>query len=179
MEKKKELIIGCGKNGHWEKNLKMLLIKSTQTFDNPTTLDINPQMEPDIIHDLNQTPYPFEDNTFDEIHAYEVLEHLGQQGDIKTFYQPYNELYRILKPGGLLIASTPKYDSIWAWGDPGHTRIINQGTLAFLSKRLTATTRKHNPMSDYREIGNATCDFEAIATTNLNESLIFALKAIK
>ena len=39
-------------------------------------VDINPNAQADIIHDLNKFPYPFEDSTFDEIYADNTIEHL-------------------------------------------------------------------------------------------------------
>jgi SAM-dependent methyltransferase len=65
---------------------------------------------------------PFDDNTFDEIHAYEVLEHIGKQGDWMRILREWSEWWRILKPGGHLYASSPLWSSEWAWGDPGHTQ---------------------------------------------------------
>jgi glycosyltransferase involved in cell wall biosynthesis/SAM-dependent methyltransferase len=52
------------------------------------------------VHDLSR-PFPYSDNSFDGAVCIEVLEHL---------YDPkfaVMEMYRVLKPGGLLIASVP------------------------------------------------------------------------
>ena len=126
----KELLLGCGHNR--KKRLKPEFAK--ENWQNLITLDINPSCNPDVVYDLNKTPWPFEADQFDEIHAYEVLEHLGQQGDYISFFNTFNEIHRILKTGGCLMASTPSWDGIWAWGDPGHTRIISEGSLTFLNR---------------------------------------------
>jgi len=58
-----------------------------------------------IKHDLNNYPYPFEDNSFDFILFSHVLEHL---------YSPIlalNECYRILKPNGILLLWVPNCDT--------------------------------------------------------------------
>ena len=47
----------------------------------------------DIKHDLEKFPYPFEDDTVEEIILSHVLEHIGQSPDI--FIKILKELYRI------------------------------------------------------------------------------------
>ena len=49
----------------------------------------------------NGTALPFEDNTFDSILCTEVLEHVEQLDDVMI------ELYRVLKPGGRMIVTSP------------------------------------------------------------------------
>ncbi len=139
-----------------------------------TTLDINPLCNPDIVHDLNILPYPFEDNKFDEIHAYEVLEHCGQQGDFKFFFEQFNEFYRILKSNGIIYGSVPKHDSIWTWSDPGHTRVLTKETFSFLSQDMYNDTS--GPTSDYRHWYNGNFIIEFIRYEG--ESFIFGLRKL-
>lgn len=141
------------------------------------TLDHNADHQPDVVHDLEQLPYPFEDETFDEVHAYEVLEHLGRQGDWRTFFAQFAELYRILKPGGFLAATCPSYRSMWAWGDPSHTRVITSGTLAFLDQDEYARQVGRTPMSDFRFIWKG--DLETLWVEEDHEALRFVLQAVK
>ena len=103
---KKELLIGCGS----DHNRKIPYL--TDEWEGElVTLDINQYHKPDVLWDLCQFPYPFEDNTFDEIHAYEVLEHIGQQGDYKMFFDQFSEFWRILKPNGVIVGSCPSWNS--------------------------------------------------------------------
>jgi len=97
-------------------------------------------------HNLDNYPWPVADGWADEIHAYEVLEHIGMQGDYESFFRCFNELWRIADTGAQLYASTPAWNGLWALGDPGHTRVINEGTIAFLGMREIVP-----PASDYRE----------------------------
>lgn len=66
-------------------------------------LDFHDHVSPDVVHDLNVFPYPFEDNSFDEIICYHILEHLD-----KPFWV-MRELHRILKPGGKLFIKVPHF----------------------------------------------------------------------
>ena len=79
----RELLIGCG-----HRRDKRLRVGRNDGWNNLTTLDHNESVKPDIVCDLERpqwgsnAPQGFqvlEESSFDEIHAYEVLEHLGQQ----------------------------------------------------------------------------------------------------
>lgn len=125
----KELILGSGSRGTEKK-----IFGPNKTYENPVTLDILPVVNPDVVWDLNDTILPFEDKEFDEIHAYEILEHVGKQGDFEFFFEQFNEFNRILKPGGRVFITVPKETSVWAWGDPGHTRILPREVFTFLDR---------------------------------------------
>ena len=124
------------------------------------TLDQYPECKPDVVHNLEVFPYPFADDTFDEVHAYEVLEHLGRQGDYVSYFAQFSELWRILKPGGYLAATCPSWRSIWAFGDPSHTRVINSGSLVFLNQRQYIEQVGKSAMTDFRRLYRA--DFEPL-----------------
>jgi SAM-dependent methyltransferase len=66
-------------------------------------VDWQSSVQPDVVCDLNQPPYPFEDSSFDKILAHHVLEHLDKPFTIMK------ELHRILKPGGKLIVRVPHF----------------------------------------------------------------------
>jgi SAM-dependent methyltransferase len=167
-----ELLIGCGN----DRRKKVSFADSPTEWTELTTLDVDPSCHPDVRHDLNKLPYPFLPNTFDEIHAYEVLEHCGRQGDYRFFFAQFDEFWRILKPGGYFIGSAPMWDSMWAWGDPGHTRIITKGSLVFLNQKeyeQVGTTA----MTDYRRIYKG--NFETCGIVEENDNFGFVLRAIK
>ena len=99
---KKELLIGCGSARD-----KRMTIDDTKGFSNLTTLDYNADHNPDIVWDLNHPDFlpSIWENEFDEIHAYEVMEHVGQQGDYKTFFNQFSAIHRVLKPAGVFFAT--------------------------------------------------------------------------
>jgi SAM-dependent methyltransferase len=55
----------------------------------------------DMVLDFEKFPYPFEDNSVDEIHMYFVLEHIFDHLNVMK------ELYRILKKNGMLYIRVP------------------------------------------------------------------------
>lgn len=85
----------------------------------------------DVKHDLNVLPYPFKDNSAEEIYTSCTLEHLEiTEGEF------YKECYRILKPYGIIVHIFPNsfyinYRIQYILGRipnyfiPGHKKIIS------------------------------------------------------
>lgn len=145
----RSLLIGCGRN----------LTKQVQ-YDGKaewtgelTTLDMNQDVNPDIVFDMaslswaagspveflqdgrirrRESLLPFDADTFDEIGAYNCLEHWGVQGDWRGWFAEMGEYWRILKPGGLMSILVPIGPD--ALADPGHTRFFQQNWFGFLSQ---------------------------------------------
>jgi predicted SAM-dependent methyltransferase len=166
-----ELLIGCG-NSRTKKHFL-----DGPDWNGLVTIDYDPNCGADIIHDLDATPWPLDDDSFDNAYAFEVLEHLGRQGDWRAFFGTFAEIYRVLKPGGYLIATVPSWQSQWAWADPSHTRVIAPGSLVFLDQQAYANQVGKTPMTDFRHTWK--CDFETVASDDNGKSFKFALKAHK
>ena len=88
-------------------------------FAHSTTLDINNQDAPDVVHDLNHAPYPLPSDTFDLVVCLHVLEHVQNLVDATT------ELWRVLKPGGLLFVEVPYFTSVHFFTDPTHAHAFS------------------------------------------------------
>ena len=146
----KALMLGVG---HFPPERKIVPLDSTLVDPEWTTLDNNPECKPDIFFDLERIEcgehLPVPDAYFDEIHASQTLEHFGRQGNFKGLFATFREFWRILKPGGELYGDTPALTSKWVWGDPGHTRIISEETLWFLTRRAYVELGK-TTSTDYR-----------------------------
>lgn len=195
----RELLLGCG---HARDKRMDPTMGAHQKWEGLVTLDHNPRCKPDVLCDLNQ-PFDvwefgrwderldsivdcmiencgyFKQDSFDEVHAYEVLEHLGQQGDAFAFFAHFSEIWRILKPGGFLCATVPSRYSPWLWGDPSHRRLINLESLAFLDQTNYAQCDGPRPstMSDFRDIYKA--DFKLREQQDNHKQFVFILEAVK
>lgn len=111
---KTKLNVGCG-----------LDIKSDYI-----NLDVASLPGVDIVHDLSKFPWPFPDNSFQEIQLINVLEHLPDT--ISTI----EELHRIAAPNAKVIIRVPFWNSPDMLNDPTHKRSFNENTLNFFDPSL-------------------------------------------
>lgn len=104
------------------------------------------------------------------MHAYEVLEHVGTQGDFRFFFKQFDEFARILKNGGKFMITCPRYTSVWAWGDPGHTRLISPETFYFLDRPwYDDQIAKDSRASDYRSYFKSDWRIEYVTALNAHQ----------
>jgi SAM-dependent methyltransferase len=79
---------------------------------------------------------PFADGSFDGVAAFDVIEHMAEDG------AAVREILRVLKPGGVLMATVPAYQ--WAWTDfdtnQGHYRRYTRRRVTSLMEREGLTT---------------------------------------
>jgi predicted SAM-dependent methyltransferase len=107
----------------------------------------------DIVHDLTQYPWPFEDNSVYEIHCSHYVEHVV---DLVSFM---NECYRILKPLGVMTIYCPYYSSERAWQDPTHVRAITMNTFRYFDRQWAKDIVMDHYMGE--------CDFEVVSVVPL------------
>lgn len=77
-------------------------------------VDLRSSANPDVVHDLDRRPWPFEDGSFDEIIAYDVIEHLD---DVVATME---EIHRVAADGALLKVTVPHFSCANAFTDITH-----------------------------------------------------------
>jgi len=113
MTKKKRLYLDCGSGFNPQPGC--------------ITMDKRPEADPDVVHDLEDLPYPFPDDTFDRITLSHVMEHLNP----KLTNDIMNEFWRISKMGGYLLLAMPYAGSFGYWQDPTHCNGWNECTATY------------------------------------------------
>lgn len=156
-----------------------------------TGIDISPCEGVDIVHDLTSYPWPIEDNSVDNIHCAHYMEHIPHvdiKGILKQsssfdefkekvieskdgFINFVNELYRILKVGGVAEVIVPHYMSVRAFGDPTHTRYIGDFSFLYLDKEW----RDENKLSHY----GLDCNFEMLASYHIGNELMLKSQEVR
>jgi hypothetical protein len=132
-----------------------------------TGVDIVQTEEADVVHDLTQVPWPFEDESVTEARCSHFFEHLEPAQRI-TFM---NELYRVLKPeAGCMFITPLGYDR--QVQDPSHKwPPVVIGTYLYFD----AAWLEANKLSHYRELHGINCDFE-MRPTEVGVTPEFALR---
>ena len=123
------LDLGCGQSPKnpfgYEKLYGIDIRKSDEKLNGATVVAANLAVE----------PIPFPDNFFDSVSAYDFFEHIPRVSvDLNTkssrfpFVELMNEIWRVLKPNGILYAVTPAFPHEKAFRDPTHVNIITKKT---------------------------------------------------
>jgi SAM-dependent methyltransferase len=87
-------------------------------------LDSAPLPGVDVVHDIEKFPWPFADESFDHIGAFQVLEHV-------EYIPVVREAHRILRPGGTFEIAVPHFTSRNNWADPTHKKAFSIRTFEF------------------------------------------------
>jgi cyclopropane fatty-acyl-phospholipid synthase-like methyltransferase len=181
--KKKVLLLGAGKS-----RKKMIVHHLSPEIDfgseaELTIHDFDPAIaDATLRFDLETLPYPLLNDWYDEIHAYEVLEHTGRQGDAHFFFDQFRELWFALRAGGLLALSVPIWNSETAWGVPDHKRVFPPGIFGFLSPLYEKRFANVEGVGDYRsyrrQMDLRVLNFEAHAPSQRFFVLLQAFKDV-
>jgi len=82
-------------------------------------MDFNPRSVADVIHDLDDLPYPFADDEFDEVIGRHVIEHVREPMAVMC------ELHRITRNGGVVKLVAPHWTNPDFATDLAHRNHLN------------------------------------------------------
>ena len=81
----------------------------------------------DVVHDIEDLPWPFADESFDKILCSHILEHLKPWLMVDLM----DEMWRVLKPKGLVMIAMPYAGSFGFYQDPTHVKAWNEATAQY------------------------------------------------
>jgi SAM-dependent methyltransferase len=122
----------------------------------------------DIVHDVQDIPYPIPDSCCLQVLMSHLWEHIEPKYRIKVM----DEIWRIMKPGGQLLISVPYYLSFGAYQDPTHYPCPNEATATYFDPKFPLyQVYKPKPWkiirNDYTANGNMEIIVEAIKEEKL------------
>lgn len=96
-------------------------------------VDSSEVCEPDLLFNLEQTPWPFEESSVSEIRLKHVLEHLGQTSDV--YLNIWKEIYRVCEHGARIDITVPHFRHENFFHDPTHVRAITPIGIAMFDQQ--------------------------------------------
>jgi SAM-dependent methyltransferase len=163
-DRKTQLDLGCGNTVRGEDGYDCY---GVDIIDSP-----NPKVKQ---ADLAISPIPYDSNSFDLVTAHDFLEHIPNfvyidNVKVNSMINIFNEVYRILKVGGIFKFSSPCYPDQSAFQDPTHVFVFTTETPNYFS----------GDYYGFHDHYGHTSRFELVSKeVNFNHHLIVELRARK
>ncbi len=90
-------------------------------------LDINRRSDADVLHDVNDFPYPFQADSFDRVICNGIIEH------VDNVVRVMEELHRICRAGAVVEITTPYFTSVDAFTDPTHKHYFSSRSFDYFT----------------------------------------------
>jgi len=111
----------------------------------------------DIVHDLNEVPWPIKTSSVEEVFSSHYVEHIPHYRpgwDRDGWWRFFDELYRVMKKDATAQFVHPYAMSVRAFWDPTHVRFIHETTWYYLNREWrVANGLDHYPVE---------CNFEVV-----------------
>ncbi len=146
--------------------LKLNLGAGKSRMEGYLSVDSIPFEGLDVVADLRQV-WPWADNTVSDIHMSHVLEHFTGDERVHIF----NEMYRVLVPGGKAYIVTPHWSSQRAYGDYTHKwPPVSEFLYYYIGKQWRMQNAPHNDI-EYNPNGYK-CDFSFAGGYGLHQETL-------
>jgi hypothetical protein len=96
-------------------------------------IDISPRSGADIVWNLDEFPWPLENDTFDRIHMSHIIEH------VQDVTRTMAEIHRIGRAGAAVFITTPHFSSHNSYTDPTHVRHLSARSFQYFTGQDFAT----------------------------------------
>ena len=83
----------------------------------------------DVFWDLNKSPWPFKDDTFDEVYCSHVLEH------VDDLIKVMKEIKRVSKHGAVVVIRVPHFSCGVSYRDPTHKSFFSYFTFDYFTDK--------------------------------------------
>jgi hypothetical protein len=154
-------------------NLKLNLGCGHNKLAGYINVDSAPECQPDLVCNLDHTPWPWQDSSVAQVVLFHALEHMGATSS--GFFALMQELYRVCQPGAIVKITVPhpRHDNFL--NDPTHVRAITPTLLGLFSRAncdmWQAQGASNTPLAHYLNV-----DFEVVrAEVKLDEPYASAL----
>lgn len=115
---------------------------------------------PDVKHDLESFPWPWDDNSVCETHLIHVLEHIGREASVYLRFM--QELYRVSEANARIRIIVPHFRHDYFWDDPTHVRAVTPLGIQLFSRKANrewiAKGAANSPLALYLDV-----DFELVS----------------
>ena len=151
-----------------DKIVKLNLGCGFHHYEGWLNVDKQEACEPDMQVDLEETPWPFEDNSVSEVRLIHTLEHLGQ--DPRTFVAVMAELYRVCRHGAHvhILSSHPRHESFLS--DPTATRAVTVNSMQFFDRQVNEQWKErgvgNTPVAMYENLDFRIINYKLVLDEN-------------
>ena len=97
---------------------------------------------------------PLDNDSVHVVYAFDFIEHLSRHADseVSEFIGTMNEIWRILRPGGRIVAATPCWPSKAVFSDPTHTNPLSDQTHFYFSDHVWARKNGYGFYGSFRTV---------------------------